>query len=360
MRFWIICLAVLFSSLVSHAQMPAFTGFGEGFSVQKGSDIVLDNLPRTMSQDSIGQCASWAATAMLQINNCRIKKQNCKDLPESELFSPLDVARFGKKADGDISYESSYRGISLDGSTAALAMEVVGLHVGSAATEACMSLDKVLEKLGGVTDYAEQSQSDAFDKLKELYAKSQKIDKKCETCLSKFVDSVDQDICERFNVKNDPKVLLKAFSEDTFEKFLDQLVSPPECKRAKNRAFFEGKDSMELQSFPKTEKDKNYKSIVAKIKSVLDQKLPVLIQGICVTEKKTKKCDSSNSHATVITGYSRMCDTAGNCYDALKIQNSWGETWQKSKNGGWVAADELLQNTPFQTETLTWLQDKPK
>jgi hypothetical protein len=351
--------------------MPAFTTFDKDFSVQQGSDKIIDNLPSTLSQDSIGQCAAWAATTMLQINNCRIKKQVCKDIPDEEKFSPLDVVRYGKKADGDISYESSYRGINLDGSSGGYAMEVAALHVGSAASQACLSLDKILSKLGGVDDYAQQSQIDALKDLETLYKKSQKIDKKCETCLSKFVETDAQGICQKFNLKNDPVRLAKAFSEDTFEKFLDDIFSPPECKRAKNRAYFEGKDSMQIGLFPKgkdSKKDKNYNSVMDKIKSVLDKKYPVMIQGICATETVTNKCkgkdkngvEYNESHATVVVGYARMCNPAGKCYDALKLQNSWGETWQKATNGGWVSAEALLKNTPYEDEMLAWLEDKPE
>ncbi len=371
MRFGIIWLSVLFSSVVSQAAMPAFTTFGDDYSIQEGSDKVLGNLPATLSQDSIGQCAAWAAATMLQINNCRIKNQDCKNIPDEEKFSPLDVARFGKKGDGDISYESSYRGISLDGSTGAFAMEIVGLHVGSAASEACMSLDKILSKLGGVTDYAEQNQIDALKELQELYKKSQKLDKNCETCLAKFVETDAQGICQKFNIKNDPIRLAKAFSEETFDKFLDDIFSPPECKRAKNRAYFEGKDRMQIGLWPTDKtgaKDKNYNSAMEKIKSVLDKGYPVMIQGICATETVTKKCkgkdkkgvEYNETHSTVVVGYGRMCDPAGkNCYDAVKLQNSWGETWQKSTKGGWVSAEDLFKNTPLNNETLAWLEDKP-
>ncbi|WP_413580840.1 hypothetical protein [Bdellovibrio sp. HCB288] len=360
MRFLIFCLSVLSLSSATQAQsMKAFTKFGEGFTTKKDSEIVVENMPRVMSQDTLGLCYSFAATAVMQANNCRIMKQDCKSLPESEMFSPLDVARFGQDPDGETEYESSYRGIN-DGGPGAFTLQIAANFIGNSASEACMSLDKLLGKMDGAK-FGTETQAEAFESLKTLYKKSKKIEASCEKCKADFIEEAKKSIDQDFCVKKDQVALLKAFNEETYEKFFDRLVTPSECARAKNRAYFEGKDSTEIKLFPEEKKDLNYKSVMKKLKSTLEKKLPVLLQNICLDEKKPKKQDDcQNKHATVISGYARKCDGAGNCYDAVKIHNSWGEAWQKAYNGGWVAADELFKHIYIEKETLSWLEDIPK
>ena len=78
------------------AAMPAFTTFGSGFTPKKETEIVITNMPKVMSQDTLGICYSFAAAAVMQANNCRIQRQDCPNLSEADTFSPLDVARFGQ------------------------------------------------------------------------------------------------------------------------------------------------------------------------------------------------------------------------------------------------------------------------
>lgn len=375
MRFLI--FSVLSLSAVCNAQsMPAFTSFGKGFEIQKDSITVIENMPPSMSQDSVGLCYSFAAATIMQANNCRILKQDCKNLEAKDMFSPLDVARFGSDTSSDLSFESSFRGIRTDGGPGAYTLEVAALFVGSSASEECSSLNKLLGKLEGAKDFSDEMQVKAFQRLRRLYEKSKSIDKSCTTCTDEFYSSAKQQIDQDFCVKADQTQIMKSFAEESYEKFFDDLVTPAECKRAKNRAYFEGKDSMEMQVFPINKKDFNKKALLKNLKSVLKEGLPVLIEGVCLEKKMSKTC--KDTHATVISGYARMCDAGGKCYDAVKIQNSWGKSWQKGISAqiapgirktlnrndddsiaeGWVAADELLDHTNIQKGTLSWLKDK--
>ncbi|WP_413560525.1 hypothetical protein [Bdellovibrio sp. HCB209] len=381
MRLQIICLAVLsFSAVVSHAQsMPGLIGFGAGFQIQKDTVTVVENMPPVLTQDSLGLCYSYAATTVMQAANCRVQKQDCKKLTEQEMFSPLDVARFGQKEDGEKDYESSYRGIA-EGGPGGYTLERASVFVGSAASEACMSLDKILSKLDGAQAYATDAQLAAFNRLRKLYEKSKGIDKNCPSCLADFYATAKTEIDKDFTTNKDQAAVLKAFSEETYDKFFDRLITPKECARAKNRVYYEGKDSTEIAIFPKEKKDLSQKAVMNKLKSLFKQQTPALLEGICLDAKmpkSIKNCDAS--HALALTGYARLCDSGGNCYDALKVQSSWGKSWQKAiskdisegirktmgKNDdddigdGWIAADDLFKHTVMQKGMLTWLQDKP-
>lgn len=335
------------------AAMPAFTTFGNGFTPKKETETVITNMPKVMSQDTLGICYSFAAAAVMQANNCRIQRQDCPNLSEADTFSPLDVARFGQKPDGENSYESSYKGIH-DGGPAGFTLEVAALFVGSSASEACMSLDKILSKIGGAK-YGTDVQLAAFNRLKKLYAKSRGVNGGCSTCYADFYSSAKSQIDQDFNVNKNQAEIARAFAEDTYDKALDALFSPKECARAKNRAYYEGKSSTEIDVFPKNGKT-NYADSVAKIKETLKKGYPLILQGICLEDKITPQC--TNQHASVISGFRTVCDKSNTCYDSVKVHNSWGQSWQDATGGGWVAAKELLDSTYYPSQMLTWLKDK--
>lgn len=357
-------LALIFSAIpVWAATMPAFTKFEKGaFAVQPKSEKTV-SMPRVLSQDTLGLCYSFAAAAMLTAENCRIMKKDCKNLPDSEVFSPVDVARFGRQPDGEADYESSYRGIH-EGGPGAFTLEIAGSFVGNSASQECLSLDKILGKMGGAT-FGTDAQLAAFKRLRKKYDEYQKIDKNCETCLTDFFATAKTEMDKDFNLDTDPTRLLKAFGEETYEKFFDRLIYPKECSRAKNRAYYEGKDTTELKVFPSKGKNADYAGAMEQIKKQLENGHPVMVSGICLNEKYTKDCsapgvEGGNQHATVISGYRRVCDKANKCYDALQIHNSWGQAWQDMYDGGWVDAESLLKFTGYETEMLAWLEDKPK
>ncbi len=347
-------LVGLFVPAIGHG---AFMKFGDGFNIQKGTETVIKNMPPVTSQDSMGLCYSHTVATIMNAENCRIMKTDCTKLSAKDSFSTLDIARFGQAPDGEVDYESSYRGIK-DGGPTAFTLQIAALFVGNSASEECLSLDKVLAKLEGAGGTATEAQVAAFKRLKKAYDKFKGISKDCEKCLTDFFASFREENEQNFDIKKDNATLLKNFSEDSYEKFFDRFVYPKECARAKNRAYFEGRDKMDLGLFPHGKEKANYKNTVSKIKEVLKKGHPMALGGICLDEKVTRNC--ANEHAAVISGFRRVCDEANNCYDALKIQNSWGEGWQQSMNGGWVEAKALLDATRYQTEMLSWLEDKPK
>lgn len=352
----ILILLVMFLAGTRASAIPVYTKFGKGFEVQKNSEIVIANMPRVLSQDTLGLCYSYSAAALLTAENCRIKKADCSKIPDSEVFSPLDMARFGQDADGENTYSSSYRGIR-DGGPAAHTLEIGAFFVGSAASQECASLDKLLTKLGGSKNY-EKAQDVVFKKLKESYQGFKKIDPKCEKCLNDFFATARDTTLNNLEVKNDNLALLKAFSEDSYEKFFDRLVLPRECARAKNMAFYEGKNSTKMNIFPNEERTASVSESVQKTKEVLSRGHALLVEGVCMDEKPAKEC--KNSHALVINGYRRVCDKAKNCYDAVKLHNSYGQAWQDAFDGGWVDAESFFKSVKRGRNFLSWIEDKEK
>ncbi|VFS56335.1 Uncharacterised protein [Raoultella planticola] len=53
-----------------------------------------------------------------------------------------------------------------------------------------------------------------------------------------------------------------------------------------------------------------------------------------------------------------LCDKKNQCLDVLKVINSWGDSWQKEVNDGWVQAKPLLDSTHYAEYMMGWLSDK--
>lgn len=198
-------------------------------------------------------------------------------------------------------------------------------------------------------------QVQAYKRLRDKYNKFKGIDPNCESCLTDFVATAKSEIEADFEFKRDQTQMLKAFASDTYEEFFDRLAIPPECNRAKNQVFFEGINSMEMQVHPQGRKG-NYQDSLNKMKEVLKAGNPVVLENICMEEKLGSSC--KERHALVITGYRKVCAAKDDCYEALRVQNSWGQAWQDSTGGGWVEAEGLLNSTDYIPGHMAWLQDK--
>ena len=334
----------------------AFYSFEKGFSTEPGSEVALKNLPSDISQDSIGLCYSHAAAQIFNYHNCRLRKIDCSQLPDSERASALAMARYTARdvPDDEVIFASSYKGI-YEGGYAGRTLAVASLVVGSVPSEQCASLDRALGKLNNSEDI-KKAQSNALKKLKDIYKNSKAIDKKCTTCLATHADSAQKEIEQNFNVKTSNEKLLKAFAEDSYEKFFDELMIPTECLRTKNSVFFEGHEKMDYQYYPKGKKS-NYEESKNKIIEVLSQGNPLLLESVCLDETATSKCQ--DSHTVVVTGFRRVCNQSKKrCFDAIRIQNSWGKSWQDEYDGGWVEAKNLLNATKYEEGHLSWLEMK--
>jgi hypothetical protein len=64
----------------------------------------------------------------------------------------------------------------------------------------------------------------------------------------------------------------------------------------------------------------------------------------------------------VITGYKSLCkkEKPSDCRDVLKIQNSWGDDWQKRNDDGWLDAQTLLGDKPIKEGAISWLTTREK
>ncbi|WP_373998632.1 hypothetical protein [Bdellovibrio bacteriovorus] len=361
-------LLVLLLPVFSYAQDAAFRGIDQSYSNIK-SETEIKNMPRITSQDGLGICYAHVAATLMQAENCRVLKQECSSLPEEELFSPLDVSRFGTARDESEpqDYRSTYEGLQgvLSGGNPHNAAIIGALAVGSSANEACVSLDKILSKMNSRGETVE-AQVALWNRLKESFDKYKK-NKDCPTCLNDIYATAKSDIDENLNLTKTNEEVLKAFAQDTYDKFLDDLLGAKKCVRAKQQAFFENRNAT-YETYPESnpKNPKKLKSPVSaaqikeKIKEILRGGRPLALAGVCLADGKVNSCPDEANHAVVVAGYRQICKADGKCRESLKVVNSWGKAWQDEFNGGWVDADTLMAHTQIKPDALGWFADGKK
>ncbi|MFM6929618.1 MAG: hypothetical protein ACKOX6_14205 [Bdellovibrio sp.] len=357
MRNFLILL--IFVSATAKAAIYNLNPIDSSFQAKLDTAVEIKNMPPLMSQDTIGICYAVASSTLLTAENCRSQKTDCAHISEKDIFSPLDLAQFGGAINGDKASPYSYE--IREGGNIGNVTQRIAMDLGYSVSEDCQSLDKVLSKIGGAKEGA-QIQAAVWKNLK---AKYDGFKKKCPTCtadsystggndqadeLSKFVK--DQNL----NIKKTNQEVLSAFAQDSYERFLYDLLTPAECRRTSRAAVFMNQGKVKVDFYPENGKG-NYDEMMKNIKTVLGTGRPLGLGNVCLAKVVTKDC-TDESHAVVIAGYRKVCNQKNECRDSLKVINSWGQSWQDKNNDGWLDAKALLDSTTYQNWSLSWFVDK--
>ena len=370
-------LLLLLLSPFVHAQMKGDFGMIPVPVMQFVDNAEVTNMPPIVTQDSLGICYAFAAAKLIDRQTCVDQKiDDCKNLPASKRVTPLDIAKFAKTPDNDRSERSSYNGIEESGILDSTLKNVYETG-GKLATEECAPFNQVVAE-NQDPKKREEIEKNFWARLRMLHEQYKKNDPSCSDCQIETATAVDK-LRQDFKIKASNQEILKAFAKDTFALSLEKMLIPAECTRFGKFAKIKG--NYGVVSFPenplphkdKAEFDESYKTMIKKIKSNLSNQIPMGL-SFCAQEgeltyKSIGECNPKDgetssiagaSHAVVISGYRRVCKdkmvSSKDCYDALKVENSWGQDWQQKNNDGWVDAKELMKRTFFAKSSLTWLE----
>lgn len=354
-----------FSWLFSHAaEYGAFAKIDSSYA-QQGSELEVKNMPRITSQDGLGICYAHVAATMMQAENCKSLKLSCQNISEDEMFSPLDLTRLHRTSeDGQFStLRSSYQGLYVSGGSAHDAIIIGALGTKKAASEACLSLDRILSKMTSRGE-SNDAQNAMWTRLKQQFESAKKEAKgkeNCAECLNNiYTTAADKSIPEiekNLDLKVDNTRIAKAFAEETFSKFLDDLLGAADCRKPSQMVTFENYEGVTYEAFPKSD-NPTPQQLKEKVKEVLKTGRPLALTNICLGNESAKSCKEENFHSVVIAGYRTVCNQAGKCRDSFKVVNSWGKSWQDQNDGGWLDADTLLTHTKLSRDILGWFADK--
>ena len=308
-------------------------------------------LPPLISQDTLGICYASAAATLINFQQCKSKNIECKSQTDAELVSQLGIARYATDPiPGTLEeYDDSYTKLKEGGSSVTILNRVTsGMY--RLPSEKCVSLARILSKEIIKSEGATKAQLALWKDFKIQYLAYQKAKKEgCEECASNAYSTALNSVTKNLNLEEEPAnteqasqtKLLSALSKDTYEEALNSLLYPPKCSEDKNGIEFDKDAHKETFQFPNNEKA-TLNQKIDKIVSILQSKDPVVLEGICVADCKTKQ---PKLHAVVIAGYRKKCQK-NSCKYAFRIINSAGKRWQELNNDGWVEADNLLKSSP--------------
>lgn len=365
-KIFLLIFGVLLGPLNSFAKFRAIDAFAvidhDRFTFE--AEKLVPNMPLVQSQDTLGICFGFSAGACAQQYYCQRRKLNCQNLPPEKKISPLQMAAYSTEE--DTTDVLAYTAIPNSGNTARAL--IVGMTEEKMAfADSCFPWDKFVSK------YSDDPKAiDAlFKKLRDAYKQQKTEGTTCLDCLSNTLNN-------DFDLKIDNIKLLEALGTKTYQHFLYSIFfkhdsSQPYCNDVIDFGF-----SAAVGTFPKEGTTADYDSAMKTIKDVINMDTPVNLGGICM-EKQNGKCacvptESGTClearHGVAISGYRKACRKAPECknqcnksgcyVESLKVHNSWGQSWQKQFDDGWVDARTLLNETRLDAGALSWVYKDPK
>lgn len=344
-KFLSLVLFLLTQVSLGATSFPIFTTLGGDFKSTDGSAIEVKNMPPMRSQDGLPICYGFSATTLYEQYSCKQSHSDCSNIPPEKAVSPIGMSILGASLEYQHKAESvNTIPYSAKGGNSVLALSLLSTS-GVVESEACYPFDQFIQKHRNIN----QEMHDAFANLKKNYYDKNKTEASiCTDCLVRELDS-------QFNIKTDNTKVLKALGEETFDKFLYDVI----LDRCENLI---EPINYKLNTWPGTKKGFKYEDMISKLKSLFQQNTPVSAGGCLDSIGTTKKC---KGHDFVISGYRKYCKQTPECEsnctkvgcsrEALHIHNSWGQDWQDQNNDGWVDAKTLYDYLERDKDALAWL-----
>lgn len=329
-------------------------------------------IPPNTTQDGFGNCFASAGATYLDILNCKANrakddKFDCGKLDPKDSFSRLATGKFGRympKAADETKYPGIY---AKEGGRNATNILVNVINDGlSAPSQDCASIEKSLVNFQDTKSYLHASE-ELFRRLELRYNI-----KKCPSCAVSLAGEDQKSEKEDLiyfssSLKVSQDEILKAFANETYGEFLEQLLIP-NCNHPNKRVMYDGPKNIEIVSFPGKVgfKEDKYKTIADEIVKTLKTQTPLILNNICADEPydTAKGCTNAGTnearlHTLIITGYRHICTTDKKpiCRDSVRVLNSYGESWQKDNSDGWVDAQALIDRTGYPEKTLTYVKE---
>lgn len=342
----IFALAIIIcsSTLVQAAYTTSFKIVDKSSYPQSREIVSLDNLPRVRSQGAFGACAGYSSAAVAQYYQCKHSKiQSCSSVTAEKEISPIQMMAYSNRnndrsAVGDL---SSYSNIKFSGAGSTSLRSLASIELAYA--ESCYPFDQVVNKYGD-----DGKAVDAMlDRLREMYQASKRTEgSACLECIQK---AVQEDLKSNVNLED----IRTALRRNTFEEFLFQTTLGRSFDSMGCEDIIEIKPKPKVGTFPEGIKIATPVEAIAKIKEVIKSGYPIVYDGMC-PYSENGKC--LGYHSVALTGYKKQCTADGkSCRELVRVQNSWGEEWQRQNDDGWVDAQTFLQSRKIEAGSMTWL-----
>lgn len=323
MKTFILLFALITFSQNSLAENPYYV-LDKSYEDTPGSEIEITESSPTKTQDGIGICYGFTSTSLLETFRCKEMSLDCSK-PE-ETLSTFDVTS---------NFQPNGKNGLDEGGHSSEVLKNLKEKGGVVAREMCMPFSSIVQQEGSTKLREKKGMSFLTAKWNEYKGVKNKKPNDCITCL---VNDIKKTLS---NLGTSNEELADAFKTASgLEEFLYLAVLPKECLQESKMAKI---PAYEVNSFPTALKDANPKTIQKKIESLLLSKIPVEI-GICADASYSVNCKGGEGHSIALYGIKESC-SATECKTVVKVKNSYGESWQKKTNDGWVDLAELVKSS---------------
>lgn len=391
---YLFLLASLFFASVAYAEKPPPFSSEPSFIEVPGTRIEISNMPKVLDQLGFATCFAFASATLLQKHICdqpdvKSKYPVCASIGTEYEVSPIYLTAFSEKVREEIAGDSYRKGkIALHGGVGIHVLYSVDNQRGRLLSESCfptvaygkkynivLNMDisnfenLTYTELKAMYERRDINANAAIEGLRAVYNKYKKTPNEasaCPECLEKAAAAANMELAE---LVPRPRPLIMAgtryaLTQDTFEAFLWGAFfgHPSSCPVIR----FPIK---KVNVYPKKNElvTTNHASIISKVKEVLSTGRPLMSEGVCAFGNPAGVDYCSDRHALIISGYQKACTSKNlklgdkvvdKCRDMFKVQNSWGELWQKrvNKNSpGWIFAVDFLENLDS-SYSFTWIE----
>jgi hypothetical protein len=302
------------------------------------SYVEVGNLPPVMDQGQYGLC--YAHSSLLLLEHLRCSKSPNPSSCYSHKGSVLHLARFNS------TYEDT---IPIGGDPGSV-LSTFHYKGRKLATSACAPYEKWKELDNKHKDEIKtlvvpRDGSGEYDFFYYLWTQLKK-DSSYDARLCWANEIMDTGLNQ--NVQDLMAVLDKS-NEMSWQELRYKILVPKSClEKTINYPDYQ------LTSYPRNSRDKkDFKSIRDQIYRSLSKGYPVEA-SFCAQTNSNGEC---GYHSASIVGQRHVCDRS-NCKLQFRIQNSYGQSWQRYNDNGWVDGENLTKLMADRSMGLTIITPK--
>lgn len=304
----------------------------------------ISNFPTVRTQDGTPLCYAFSATQLLNYQYCKKNDLDCSH-PANQM-SVLDVAKHHEFTptlrEGGFPEEILSR------------IKGYGVH-----SERCLPFERLAhqnpQKKG-------DKYGEAYDELAAIYGKARGAAYATKACYAKRVQNI-------LPFSKDTHEIVRLLDQSYgYEEFIyNAAVKDTACRQSRKMRV----GGYHVYTFPEKRSGKNpsREEYLEQFEKLLLNDIPVSMK-ICSEDAYNPDTDSSGElgtndncggHAITVTGIKEVCNFKG-CDTLLKVQNSYGQTWQDNYNDGWLEAGPLIKRAKtFEDQgSLVYITRYPK
>lgn len=351
-------------------QWEAFKQIDPSYS-QLAKEIPVDSMPPYRSQDGTNLCSAFAATALIEQNNCRLFPKNYCDWNNLRWRpSPLHLGAASKtkynESEKEYNYDDNFKELPLINTGLNVFAMLIGVRKSLVHAESCYPFEQFVARHNG--DNLEMRNE--IERLRDVYFEKRTLADSndtqngfCEKCLL-------EDLRQSFGLPSTTSEIVKlSRAAKSFDEFLyitlfqkcrnKVLLLSPDIKNGVNEITY-------TQTARKADEPRpTYGRFIDKAKDILNRNIPFSL-GLCLEGGPDEKgdwtdCSKKSGHSVVISGYRKLCRVSKpqDCKEMLKVHNSWGKGWQDRNNDGWVDAKNLYEHADLLPGDMAYLEQLP-